>query len=86
MPLTNKDILDLLRSLGIHETARHLLDLPVDVDQDPYELSLRNKLTYLKKKYSQIQKSASRPTGKAALESFHCRTFELPVRRENQSR
>ena len=78
---TNKFVLDLVNSVGLPESVKHLLDSPVNTINAKTG-SVKGKISLAKKKYTRLAKSAStgRPAAKEALENFLASVFELPLK------
>ncbi len=85
MSFTNKYVLDLVKSVGLPETVKHLVELPINAS-DANAKSINSKIGVLRKKLAQLLKNAStgKPAHKRALEEFYAATFELPLRDDSK--
>ena len=84
---TNKCVFDLVNSLGLPETVKHLVDSPINTN-DAKPCSVKAKISLAKKKHAKLTKSASRgsPAAKDALERFHAEVFQLPLQDDSKRR
>ena len=77
MSFTNRDIIDLHKSIGLHETSKHVFDSPAGLSSSL--VSIKTKIFKLKTKHAQLVTNSSRPIGRAKLAAFLEEEFRLPV-------
>ena len=77
MPFTHEDIVVLVKSLGVKETANHLFNSP---ECTPNSVkSVMAKVSALHKKNATLARLARRPSSKATLAAFLKEQFVFPI-------